>query len=33
MDEKNPIPADRLTEIEARVKEYLLKFEEIRGFL
>jgi hypothetical protein len=33
MDEKTPIPADRLTELEARVKEGLLKFEEIRGFL
>jgi len=33
MDERTPIPADRLTEVEARVKERLLKFEEIRGFL
>jgi len=33
MSEKNPIPADRRTELRARAKEHLLKFEEIRGFL
>jgi hypothetical protein len=33
MDEKTPIPADRLIELQARVKERLLKFQEIRGFL
>jgi hypothetical protein len=33
MSAKNPIPADKLSELQARIKEHLLKFEEIRGFL
>jgi hypothetical protein len=33
MSEKNPIPADKLTDLQAQAKEHLLKFEEIRGFL
>src|SRR4030042_463603 len=33
MSEKNTIPADRRAELQARAKEPLRKFEEIRGFL
>jgi hypothetical protein len=33
MDEKKMIPADKLGELQARLKEHLSKFEETRGFL
>ena len=33
MSEKKPIPADRLTELQAQIKEPLFKFGKIRGFL
>jgi hypothetical protein len=33
MDERKMISSDKLVEFQARLREHLLKFEEIRGFL
>jgi hypothetical protein len=33
MTEKSPPPLDKSAELQAKVKEYFLKFEELRGFL
>lgn len=33
MKEKNPVSGERLSELRARAKDGLAKFEELRGFL
>lgn len=33
MKEKKPAGGDVHTELQAKIKEHLLKFEELRGFL
>jgi len=33
MKEKNPAAAERFSELQDKIKEQLLKFEELRGFL